>query len=114
MADDMLNILKGMLGDNAEEKIQSVLSALGNSQSVPEENSVPTSSDNFSVPASGTNPMESIGNLKNIFESIGSPNDSRTNLLMSLRPYMRSQRQQSIDSAIKLLNLSRFSGIFKL
>lgn len=114
MADDILNTLKGLLGDNAEEKIQSVLSALGNSEASPIDSDSFSVPENFSGPSPSSDILNSAGGLKNILDSMGTPNDSRTNLLMSLRPYMRSERQQSIDSAIRLLNISKFSGLFKL
>ena len=114
MADDILNTLKGILGDNAEDKIQSVLSSLRDS------GGTSTESNSFSVPDGSSSPslpsdmLSSVNGLKNIIDGLGAPNDSRTNLLMSLRPFMRSERQQSIDSAVKLLNITKFSGLFKL
>lgn len=42
-----------------------------------------------------------------------SGDDSRTKLLMSLKPYMNDSRQSTIDSAIKLLQLSEMSDLFK-
>ena len=111
MSDDILNTLKGMLGDNAEEKIQSVLSSLGG-------NSTP-SSETESVPSPisssiNTEALESFSKIKDIIDDFGKANDSRSNLLLSLKPYMRSERQKSIDNAIRLLNISKFSGLFKL
>lgn len=111
MSDDILNTLKGMLGDNAEEKIQSVLSSLGG-------NSTP-SSETESVPSPISSPinteaLESFSKIKDIIDDFGKANDSRSNLLLSLKPYMRSERQKSIDNAIRLLNISKFSGLFKL
>ena len=40
--------------------------------------------------------------------------DSRSNLLMSLKPYMRDNRKRSIDSAVRLLNISKLAGLFRL
>ncbi len=118
MQDDILNTLKGVLGDNAEEKIQSVLSMLNNS-SAPSENTAPdisdTSQENIQAPSlANLEAIKSIGNLQGIVSQMGRANDARSTLLMSLKPYMRAERQRSIDSAIKLLNISKFSGLFKL
>lgn len=113
----MMNTLKNLLGDNAEEKIQSVLSALGNSSQknsfadTVSENS-PSSSE--STPSFNADALESIGKIKSVIDDMGKATDSRSNLLMSLKPYMRTERKKSIDSAIKILNLSKFSGLFKL
>ena len=114
MADDMMATLKELLGDNAEEKIQSVLSALGSGNSSESASVSQITSDSSPASSFNADTLRSIGNLKSIIDDIGRPNDTRSNLLMSLKPYMRSERQKSIDSAIKLLNLSKFSGLFRL
>ena len=111
MSDDILNTLKGMLGDNAEEKIQSVLSSLGGNSNAISDNDV-TSSSVSPVPNIDT--LDHLSKIKDIIDDFGRANDSRSNLLLSLKPYMRSERQKSIDNAIRLLNISKFSGLFKL
>ena len=111
MSDDILNTLKGMLGDNAEEKIQSVLSSLSGNSAPSSENEIATPSVSPSI---NTDTLESFSKIKEIIDDFGRANDSRSNLLLSLKPYMRSERQKSIDDAIRLLNISKFSGLFKL
>lgn len=130
-SNDLLNSLKGMLGDNADEKINAVMGMLkGNSptdnisqnmQAV--ENDITVSNSNSGTPVSIANNLQNgisaegleyLGKIKNIIDEMGSANDPRSNLLMSLRPYMRETRQRSIDNAVKILNLSRFSGLFKI
>lgn len=107
MANDMMDTLKGILGDNAEEKIQSVLSGLqAGSGSDSEENSP-------SLPVSSAPGGEYLDQIKNIVSQMSSANDSRSNLLLSLKPYMRAERRKSIDNAVKILNLTKFSGFFK-
>ena len=122
---DILDTLKTMLGDDAEDKIKAVLSALdtGSTKEKNEEHENEDAKDMpESVPASATpTPAlnfspDSIGQimkLKSIAEDLSHPNDSRSQLLMSLRPYMRSSRQKSIDDAVKLLNLTKFSQLFR-
>ena len=123
MANDMMSTLKGLLGDNADEKIQSVLSALQNTNQTPKEETVETTAAPVETPkptpprpvsSSGADGMEYIMKIKNVIDEMGSANDARSNLLMSLRPYMRQERQRGIDNAIRVLNLSKFSGLFKL
>ena len=115
MDNSTLETLKGLLGDNADEKIKSVLSSLssntdggsfnGPDQAQPfiKESAMPQNSS-----------LESIAQIKNIVENLTNSNDSRSALLLSLKPYMRLSRQASIDTAIKLLNISKLSGLFKL
>ncbi len=121
MPQDMMSTLKGLLGDNAEEKIQSVLSALGNSGSAPPpvspQNLPDQPGQNQNILQNATSNLEAleyIGKLKGMVEDMGRANDPRSTLLMSLKPYMRTGRQKSIDNAIRLLNISKFSGLFKL
>lgn len=116
MGNSTMDTLKGLLGENADEKIKSVLSSL----------SQDTNSGDFETPnqnqpiirntsAIDTTSIESIAQIKNIVENLtNSSNDSRSSLLLSLKPYMRSSRQSSIDTAIKILNISKLSGLFKL
>ena len=120
-----MDTLKGLLGDDAEEKIKSALSALnaagsGGGDKPPEENhdDKPDSKpDNKPAPVQNQqfNPenLEYMMKLKSIADELSHPNDARSNLLMSLRPYMRSSRQKGIDNAVRILNLTKFSGLFR-
>ena len=120
---DLLNSLKAMLGDNADEKINTVVNLLKDNSSdneiVKSENPANIDTNisedivNTSMEFSGEG-LEYLAKIKNIIDDMGNANDPRSNLLMSLRPYMRETRQKSIDNAVKILNLSRFSGLFNL
>lgn len=109
MANDIMDTLKGLLGDNADEKIQAVLSGLQSNSGGG--NSTSESLMQTGNAAGGTD--DYMSQIKNLVGQIGGANDSRSNLLLSLKPYMRAERQKSIDSAVKILNLTRFSGFFK-
>lgn len=86
---DMMETLKNILGDDAEEKINNAMGAMKNDDT------------------------DYVSEIKSLIEQMSSSHsDPRTTLLMSLRPYMRSERQRSIDGAVRLLNLSRLSGLF--
>ena len=128
---DLLNSLKGMLGDNADEKINAVMNVLKSEkvgENIPKniedvEQDIQVSDEKGGFPvgiSSNNNPsispesLEYIGRIKSIVDEMGHANDPRSNLLLSLRPYMRDTRKRSIDNAVKILNLSRFSGLFKM
>lgn len=101
---DMMDTLKGILGDGAEDKIKTALGALGAQQennSAPKQNQLDAQS------------LEYIMKIKNIADELSNPNDARSQLLMSLRPYMRMSRQKGIDNAVRILNLTKFSGLFR-
>lgn len=118
MPGSAMDTLRGLLGDNADEKIKSALGALSSAR---EENHIESTpeSESLSVPASNNafDPItaDSLMQIKSIVDNFAnSGNDTRSNLLLSLKPYMRTSRQSSIDMAIRILNLSKLSGIFKL
>ncbi len=118
MQSPAMDTLKGLLGDNADEKIKAALGALssgGAGENTETENEASPISTPASPPAFDPATAESLMQIKNIVDNFtNSGNDSRANLLMSLKPYMRTSRQSSIDTAIRILNLSKLSGIFKL
>jgi len=134
MADnDILGSLKGLLGDNADEKINAVMNMLGSNQGgshkdvvnvddsivVDKDNSFLTTNKNVGKSSGNSNfltpeGLEYAAKIKGIIDEMGSANDPRSNLLMSLRPYMRDTRKKSIDNAVKILNLTRFSGLFNI
>ena len=129
---DLLNSLRAMLGDNADEKINTVVNLLKDNSSdnntIKSENpanidtnisedviNTPDNQNNMvNSPQFSGEGLEYLAKIKNIIDDMGNANDPRSNLLMSLRPYMRETRQKSIDNAVKILNLSRFSGLFNL
>ena len=56
--------------------------------------------------------IQFLGQVRSMVDRISNTNDSRSNLLRSLRPFMRADRQQTIDRAIRIMNIGRFSGLF--
>ena len=103
---DISETLKELLGDNAEEKINSVLGMLGGGSSEP---SPPPGG-----PGEPALTPELIAQLQRIMGSLSSGGgDDRSRLLLSLKPFMRETRQRSIDSAIKLISLAKLSHMFK-
>lgn len=129
MANDMnsaMDALKGILGDGAEDKIRSVMSSL--SSSTPEQGSqnfAQSDSDNnqntaMSVPNSTSNTvglnadsLQYMMRMKSIIDDMSNTNDPRSNLLMSLKPYMRGTRRRGIDNAVKIMSLTKLTGFFK-
>lgn len=127
---DMMNTLKTLLGDNADEKIKQAMSMLQSSglvqqtaQSTPQsEQNVVSESEKTAVQTapSGTQQQQVLtpegiaflGQIRSMIDQISNTNDSRSELLRSLKPFMRSGRQQTIDRAIRIMNIGRISGLF--
>ncbi len=98
---DTMETLKNILGDGAEDKIKNVLSSI----------SAPENSEKQEINTDG---LSQIMQLKDIIDSISVSRDNpRANLLLSLKPYMRSSRQKSIDSAVRLLGLGSITKALK-
>ena len=110
---DMMSTLRGMLGDGADEKIRSAMEILKSGELTKEDNreTVPIESPNTNGMNFTPESLEMISQIKGIFDKISTTNDSRSELLRSLRPFVRGERQKSIDKAIRLINLGRFSGL---
>lgn len=96
---EAMETLKNLLGDDAEDKIKDVMGMI-------------SSGDN----TQNANPAElnQIMQIKNIMEGMAvNKNDPRTNLLLSLKPYMRESRRNSIDSAVKLLGITKVARMLR-
>ena len=121
---DMMDTLKGLLGDNADGKLQNAMNMLKNSglMDTPQKNNLEQVAEQINKDIKtgnegalgGLSPegIEFINQIKGVVNRISNTNDTRSDLLRSLRPFMRSQRQQTIDRAIRLMNIGRFAGIF--
>ena len=113
---DMISTLKGFLGDDAEDKIKMAMEFLSQSQSAESQQDV---AEEGNLPANTGNPginltpesLQMISQIKGMVDSISNTNDSRSELLRSLKPFVRQERQRSIDRAIRLINIGRFAGI---
>ena len=129
MAGSAMDTLRGLLGDNADEKIKAALSSLSAAapaaqQSGESSGSPENASSNASSGAAVQNALSgaldsgTLNSLMQIRDKVNqltnSTNDSRSNLLMSLKPYMRTSRQGSIDMAVRMLNISKLSGLFRM
>lgn len=58
-----------------------------------------------------SNNIPDIGNLANIAKSINAEDDNRIRLLNALKPYMNSKRSANMDTAIKILKLTKLTSL---
>ncbi|MCR4719370.1 MAG: hypothetical protein K5768_07050 [Firmicutes bacterium] len=128
---DMMSTLRGILGDDADGKIQNAMNILRNSGLMEQnqdksadlskvaekvEEQIQTAepahkSTGSSQMALSPEGLEFIGQIKSMVNRMSNTNDTRSDLLRSLRPFMRSERQQAIDKAIRIMNIGRFAGL---
>lgn len=114
---DMMDTLKGLLGDDAEDKISGIMKILnpdGDSPSAPQDVPKPDIADETKESDAPAITPEMLMAAQSLLVKLSSNDeDDRTRLLMSLKPYMSQSRKSSIDSAVKMLNLAHLSQFFK-
>lgn len=50
--------------------------------------------------------------IKKVMDMTSTKDDPRINLLMALKPYLSRKRAESMDSAMKILKLTKFATVF--
>ena len=55
--------------------------------------------------------MKTIMKMKSIMENMNNKNDPRSNLLYSLKPYLRESKQDKLNQYVNLLNVSKIADI---
>ena len=103
--DDMASKLSELLSDpNAMDKIKNMADSL-----LGGENSKPTVDMPSDIPAD-----IDIGAIMNIIGALNSAgNDSRSQLLLALKPHLSEPRRERVDSAVKILKLINILPLIK-
>jgi hypothetical protein len=112
--EDLSGIFEKLNGQIDKDKISpdmvnNLLSMLGNSSnnsSSPDSSSGEVNSDN----SSGANSIDpaTLLKMKSIIEQMNvSNNDPRSNLLQSLKPYLKDSRKGKLDQYIQFMNMSK-------
>ena len=57
--------------------------------------------------------FETILKIKSIMETLNTKNDPRSNLLHSLKPYLRESKRTKLDQYANLLKITQVTGLFK-
>ena len=89
------------------EMINNLMEMFNNSNSSTDE-STSSSSNNFT---SGID-FETIMKMKSIIDKINIKDDPRSNLLQSLKPYLKESRRSKVDQYIQLMNMSKVMEVF--
>ena len=97
MADDFQEKINSVLSDpDMMKNISSLAKSLGVSEA---DGLAKGDNDDFSV------------NIQNILSGVDMNSDSRINLLNALRPYMKQSRSKYVDTAIRILKLTKISSV---
>ena len=103
MADD-INI--------SPEMIENLMNMLKNSSSSSTSNNESNASNESSA-SFGNIDFQTMMKIKSIMDSLNSKDDPNSNLLYSLKPYLRRSRQDKLDQYINMLKVAQISKIFK-
>ena len=57
--------------------------------------------------------MNTILKMKSVMDKLNTSNDPRSNLLYSLKPYLREERKGKVDQYANLLNVAKMADLFK-
>lgn len=57
--------------------------------------------------------MNTILKMKSVMDKLNDSNDPRSNLLYSLKPYLREEKKGKLDQYANLLNVAKIADIFK-
>lgn len=108
----LINTLIGMLGDNPQEKINTVLNSLTNN-SAPDNTFAPEQNDNENSPAIDMPDLTTLSKMQGLLSQMGNTNDERTRLLDALKPFLSDTRKPHVDRALQLLKLTKLAQIAK-
>ena len=56
--------------------------------------------------------IETIMKMKSIIDKMNVKDDPRSNLLQSLKPYLKDSRKSKVDQYIQLMNMSKVIDVF--
>ena len=109
MISNLVNVIKN--GNNSDKNASSSDDSKTNSNFFADNNnfSNDTSEQNFT----NNIDLETIFKIKSIMESLNKKDDPRSNLLYSLKPYLRTSRQKKIDQYVNLFKIAQVSNLFK-
>ena len=103
---EKLNIDKNSV---SQDSINNFLGMLQNSNS--NTSNVDNSSTNDSFNASGID-METMLKMKSIIDKMNTKDNPSSNLLLSLKPYLKESRKGKLDQYIQLMNMSKMMDVF--
>lgn len=125
---DVFDKLNNIAGQNniSPEMVNNLFNMLNNSNSSDNNSSndnhsnnnnyqSPDNSSNYSNKDNSSNSgidFETIMRMKSIIDKMNVKDDPRSNLLQSLKPYLKDSRKAKVDQYIQLMNMSKVMEVF--
>ena len=109
---EMMNNLFNML-NNSKNNTNNENSQSSDNSSNQNFNSASHSTNNYDNPFENSGiDFETILKMKSIIDKINTKDDPRSNLLQSLKPYLKDSRKSKVDQYIQLINMSKVMEVF--
>lgn len=107
---DVFEKLNNIAGKNniSPDMVNNLFNMLNNSSSDSSNSNNNQSNENSS---SGID-IETIMRMKTIIDKMNVKDDPRSNLLQSLKPYLKESRKSKVDQYIQLMNMSKVIDVF--
>lgn len=110
---ELFNKFSTMINEgNIPDEMKNILSSLSSNDSRNSSNSNNTDSGNSSSASTSSIDFETIMKMKSIMDKMNNSNDPRSNLLLSLKPYLKDSRKEKVDQYIKLFGMSKVLEVF--
>lgn len=124
---DVFEKINNIAGQNniSPDMVNNLFNMLNNSNNQSTSNNSSDSSfnqnyDNYSDDRSAQNnsfgnsgiDFETIMRMKTIIDKMNAKDDPRSNLLQSLKPYLKDSRKSKVDQYIQLMNMSKVMDVF--
>ena len=114
---DIVNNVKNMMDSgNIPENVNELLNNLNSNSKKTSNNMLSKKSSDNTSSNKGNELNIDIGTvmkMKSIIDNINQKDDPRTNLLYSLKPYLRESRKNKVDQYVNLLNMTKIADIIK-
>ena len=109
---DMVNNLFNMF-NNSNTQNANIDNANYSNSNVQDNTNPSTSSANQNTSNNNSGiDIETIMKMKTIIDKMNTKDDPRSNLLQSLKPYLKDSRKSKVDQYIQLMNMSKVIDVF--
>lgn len=112
---DMMN--KGELNDVISQIPPEMIQNFSSMMSQNTENQTNSNNTNNNINNNGFDfskiDMNTILKMKSVMDKLNTSNDPRSNLLYSLKPYLREEKKGKVDQYANLLNVAKMADLFK-
>lgn len=115
MNEDLSNLFEKFNIDKnniSPEMINNLMEMLGNNSSNNDKSNDYNTENNSNNSGFGNIDFETIMKMKSIIDKMNIKDDPRSNLLESLKPYLKESRRNKVDQYIQLMNISRVMEVF--